>query len=412
MVDKTPAELDAGTASDTSVVHTSENDVSTNSRKHAERDISRLQGTAPLYSSSKTYIVNDLVTESGLLFRCINSIAVPEPFNPANWIEVNSENSIISVRNVSGSMIPKSSAVYVTGEDSGVATVELALASGVSTVPSIGLTQANIANNNNGNALSIGKLTNLDTSTFLAGDILFLSATVPGALTTTAPTHPNLRQSLGVVLVSDVSVGEIEALTGDISGAESGTIFNTFAIGDGLAGTKTLSFVNAAGTFTADSSHTASRNQNFQDDDGIIALTSDIIDTTAANVGSGTGLIFRDKIGITLNLKTLLAGTGISVTNNADDITISLISGDAKSGSGTVALGGTTTVSFNTAFSTAPNVTVSFATDVNYTTAEKGVALSVYNITVNGFTVRYDEPDSSGIDPASFEWIATNAGNP
>ena len=412
MVDKTPAELDPGTASDTSVVHASENDVSTNSRKHTERDISRLQGTAPLYSSSKTYIVNDLVTESGLLFRCINSIAVPEPFNAANWIEVNSENSIISVRNISGSMISKGSAVYVTGEDSGIATVELALASGVSTVPSIGLAQANIANNNNGNVLNIGNLTNLDTSTFLAGDILFLSATVPGALTATAPTHPDLRQSLGVVLVSDISIGEIEAITGDISGAESGTIFNTFAIGNGLAGTKTLSFVNAAGTFTADSSHTTSRNQNFQDDDGIIALTSDIIDTTAANVGSGTGLIFRDKTGITLNLKTLLAGTGIAVTNNADDITLSVTAGDTKSGSGTVALGGTTTVSFNTAFSTAPNVVVSFATDVNYTTAEKGVALSVYNITVNGFTVRYDEPDGTGIDPASFEWMATNAGNP
>lgn len=85
MVDKTPAELDPGVASDTSVVHSSENDVITNSKKHTERDISRLQGTAQLYSSSKTYTVNDLVTESDIVYRCINAIAIPEPFNIANW---------------------------------------------------------------------------------------------------------------------------------------------------------------------------------------------------------------------------------------------------------------------------------------------------------------------------------------
>jgi len=38
-----------------------------------------------------------------------------------------------------------------------------------------------------------------------------------------------------------------------------------------------------------------------------------------ANVGGGAGLIFRDKTGVTFNLKTLLAGTLITVTNNADD---------------------------------------------------------------------------------------------
>ncbi len=41
-----------------------------------------------------------------------------------------------------------------------------------------------------------------------------------------------------------------------------------------------------------------------------------------ANVGSGTGLVFRDKTGTTLNFKSLIAGTDIIVTNNADDITI------------------------------------------------------------------------------------------
>ena len=297
MVDKTPAELDPGTASDTSVVHASENDVITNSRKHAERDISRLQGTSPLYSSSKTYIVNDLVNESEIVYRCISSIAVPEPFNLANWTEINAEDVLIFVRNITGSMIPKGSAVYVTGEDSGIPTVDLALASGTSTVPSIGVAQENISNNNNGEVVYIGNEIDLDTSSFTAGDILYLSATSAGDLTTTPPTHPNLRQRMAIVLVSDVSVGILEVLTGDVSGAESGTIFNTFAIGDSLAGTKTLSFVNAAGTFTVDSTPTTSRTQSFQDANGTLALTSDVIDTTASNVGTGVD-VFLQKLGI------------------------------------------------------------------------------------------------------------------
>lgn len=45
---------------------------------------------------------------------------------------------------------------------------------------------------------------------------------------------------------------------------------------------------------------------------------------TAANVGTGTGLIFRDKTATTLNLKSLIAGTGISITNGADAITLAL----------------------------------------------------------------------------------------
>lgn len=43
----------------------------------------------------------------------------------------------------------------------------------------------------------------------------------------------------------------------------------------------------------------------------------------AANVGTGAGLIWRDKTGVTLNFKRIAAGTGMTVTNGADDITLS-----------------------------------------------------------------------------------------
>ena len=83
-----------------------------------------------------------------------------------------------------------------------------------------------------------------------------------------------------------------------------------------------------------------------------------------------------------------------------------------KAGSSTVAINSTISIVFNTPFATTPNVVVSFAGDLDYTFRDKGIALSIFNISTTGFTVRYDEPAGTGIDPAPFEWIATDAGDP
>jgi len=59
---------------------------------------------------------------------------------------------------------------------------------------------------------------------------------------------------------------------------------------------------------------------------GLVTALGTKIDTIV-NVGTGAGLIFRDIVGTTANLKTLLAGTNITIINNADDITISASGG-------------------------------------------------------------------------------------
>ena len=45
--------------------------------------------------------------------------------------------------------------------------------------------------------------------------------------------------------------------------------------------------------------------------------------TGAANVGSGTGLIYRNQTAGILQLRSLVQGSGVTITNNANDITIS-----------------------------------------------------------------------------------------
>jgi hypothetical protein len=50
--------------------------------------------------------------------------------------------------------------------------------------------------------------------------------------------------------------------------------------------------------------------------------------TTAANVGLGAGQVFRDKVGADINLKTIKAGPNVTVTNNANDVTIAFTDSD------------------------------------------------------------------------------------
>ena len=57
---------------------------------------------------------------------------------------------------------------------------------------------------------------------------------------------------------------------------------------------------------------------------------------TGANVGSGAGLVFRDKTGNNINFKRILAGTQIGVVNGANDVTINFLASPVCPGTSSI----------------------------------------------------------------------------
>lgn len=118
-------------------------------------------------------------------------------------------DSVIRVRNQSGSTILKAKAVYVTGATSGTPTVAPAKADAIATMPALGLLIADTANASFGTVQFCGLISNIDTSAFSEGARLYVSAATAGELTSTEPAHPNVSQVVGVVITANPTSGSI-----------------------------------------------------------------------------------------------------------------------------------------------------------------------------------------------------------
>lgn len=112
------------------------------------------------------------------------------------------------VINNTGSTIANGSAVYINGTSGTLPTIALSDATDPGKIVTLGLTTEAILNGGTGFVTTIGVVHGLNTSGFTAGANVYVSTT-PGTLTTTAPTSPNYRYRVGVVTVSDATVGAI-----------------------------------------------------------------------------------------------------------------------------------------------------------------------------------------------------------
>ncbi len=114
-----------------------------------------------------------------------------------------------AVKNTSGGTLVKGTPVYCTGTVGATTTLEVAAsrADTSSTMACIGLLEQDLTNNAFGFALSIGTLSNFNTSTYTVGTELYVGAT--GGITNTRPTNSNLIQPIGTVGRVNVSTGEV-----------------------------------------------------------------------------------------------------------------------------------------------------------------------------------------------------------
>jgi len=151
-------------------------------------------------------------------------------------------DSVFLVKNVTGSTISKNKAVYASGSSGNVPTVALAKADAMATMPCIGITIEEILDGHFGRVIQVGLIENINTDAYTEGNVLYVSDSSAGDFTTTLPITPSLTQEIGTVLVKGVDNGAVQVISKSVSGNEYGTIQNTFYIGSGLIGSKTLTF--------------------------------------------------------------------------------------------------------------------------------------------------------------------------
>jgi len=97
----------------------------------------------------------------------------------------------VRVYNSTASTLTKGQVVYINGAQGNRQTAALAKADAISTCTVIGVATQDIADNAEGKVTTFGYVRSYDTSTFTAGDLLYLSPTTDGLLTKTAPASPN-----------------------------------------------------------------------------------------------------------------------------------------------------------------------------------------------------------------------------
>ncbi len=201
---------------------------------------------SPSYSQGK--LLYDTINESLTFYNNDSSVALQ--IGQENWIRVT---------NNTGSSIANGKPVYINGTSGGMPTIALAKADAVTTVICAGLTTETIANGSVGYVTNLGLVRGLDTSTFTAGQTVYVSETTAGTLTSTAPVSPNYRFRVGIVVVSDVSTGTI-LVTPSTGALGNGTANQVLGINNGgtaqefkTISSNAFSVVNTAGNLALNS---------------------------------------------------------------------------------------------------------------------------------------------------------------
>lgn len=117
----------------------------------------------------------------------------------------------VLAHNATGVTIPNGKVVYINGTNMGMPSIALAKADTASTSDGlvVGMTTQDIIDGSHGKVTSFGVIHDINTSSWAAGSVLYLSESVAGGLTATPPQSPNLTIKIGIVTYQDVTAGSI-----------------------------------------------------------------------------------------------------------------------------------------------------------------------------------------------------------
>lgn len=141
------------------------------------------------------------------------------------------QESVVYVINNTGATISDGQVVFISGFNvaNDAFEIELARADNIDDTEGLGVATTTILDTNTGLITIFGRVNDVNTSSFTAGDIVYLSPTVLGGITTTKPPIPIQIGHIGKV---DASVGfiqvEIRELERSIYGDFSHTLDQTF----------------------------------------------------------------------------------------------------------------------------------------------------------------------------------------
>lgn len=120
------------------------------------------------------------------------------------------DKTVLVARNSTGSTIAKGAVVYLSGATGNRPNMILATsATQLASSQTIGLLSAALNNNTDGEVITSGQLTGVNTSAFSAGDLLYLGSS-PGTITNVKPIAPAHMVHVGFCTVSNPSNGIID----------------------------------------------------------------------------------------------------------------------------------------------------------------------------------------------------------
>lgn len=288
----------------------------------------------------------------------INSKMTTSVYDPnADGYVENSTALKILVHNMTGSVIPKGSIVYINGSTGTHPTIALAQANSESTSSkTIGAAVIDFNVGDVGEIIVQGTLENQNTLGYTAGDILWLSPTVAGGLVTSAPTPPNHSVFIGYVarvnqnngkivyrILNGFELGELHNVLLDSSPPDNHVL--TYEQSSGLWKNKVIPAITVAGNSVASGGSVTQDSITGLSSTGIIKRTGTntlsiaTAGTDYANLAfksvavSGQSTLTAADAGSTL---TLAAGSGIQITTGSPNTVTITSTGGGTSGTKTI----------------------------------------------------------------------------